>query len=107
MSLLYCVSSMFCFCICFILLLRGPVFLTESDEPKKESLQKEINGSATSEKVSKKSMPDVSILLNTQILDDRQVEVGPTKDREEFQEPNIEQVYTTDSLGNTLTWGDK
>ena len=28
MSLLYCVSSVFCFCICFILLLRGPVFLT-------------------------------------------------------------------------------
>jgi hypothetical protein len=27
-SLLYCVSSVFCFCICFILLLRGPVFLT-------------------------------------------------------------------------------
>jgi hypothetical protein len=28
LCLLYCVSSMFCFCICFILLLRGPVFLT-------------------------------------------------------------------------------
>jgi hypothetical protein len=27
-SLLYCVSSVFCFYICFILLLRGPVFLT-------------------------------------------------------------------------------
>jgi hypothetical protein len=27
-SLLYCVSSVFYFCICFILLLRGPVFLT-------------------------------------------------------------------------------
>jgi hypothetical protein len=27
-SLLYCVSSVFCFCICFILLLHGPVFLT-------------------------------------------------------------------------------
>jgi hypothetical protein len=28
-SLLYCVSSVFCFRICFILLLRGPVFLIE------------------------------------------------------------------------------
>jgi hypothetical protein len=28
-SLLYCVSSVFCFRICFILLLCGPVFLTE------------------------------------------------------------------------------
>jgi hypothetical protein len=27
-SLLYCVSSVFYFCICFILLLRGPIFLT-------------------------------------------------------------------------------
>jgi hypothetical protein len=31
-SLLYCVSSVFYFCICFILLLRGPVFLTQEDE---------------------------------------------------------------------------
>jgi hypothetical protein len=28
MSLLYYVSSVFCFHICFILLLRGPIFLT-------------------------------------------------------------------------------
>jgi hypothetical protein len=30
MSLLYCVSSVFCFCICFILLLHSPVFLTQT-----------------------------------------------------------------------------
>jgi hypothetical protein len=29
-SLLYCVSFVFCLCICFILLLRGPVFLTRT-----------------------------------------------------------------------------
>jgi hypothetical protein len=28
-SLLYCVSFVFCFCICFILLLHGPIFLTK------------------------------------------------------------------------------
>jgi hypothetical protein len=28
LSLLYCVSTVFCFCICFILFLRGPAFLT-------------------------------------------------------------------------------
>jgi hypothetical protein len=28
-SLLYCVYSVFCFCISFILLLRGPIFLTK------------------------------------------------------------------------------
>jgi hypothetical protein len=79
----------------------------ESDEPKKESLQKEINGSAANEQVSNKFVPDVSIPLNTQIPDERQVEVGPTRHNEEVQEPNIEQVYTTDSLGNMLTWGDQ
>jgi hypothetical protein len=31
----------------------------------------------------------------------------PTRHNEEFQEPNIEQVYTIDSLGNMLTWGDR
>jgi hypothetical protein len=30
-SLLYCVSSVFCFYICFILFLHGPVFLTLQD----------------------------------------------------------------------------
>jgi hypothetical protein len=31
-SLLYCVSSVFCFRICFILLLHGPVFLTKLND---------------------------------------------------------------------------
>jgi hypothetical protein len=29
------------------------------------------------------------------------------KHNEEVQEPNLEQVYTSGSLGNTLTWGDQ
>jgi hypothetical protein len=47
----------------------------ESEEPKKESPQKEINGSAANEQVSNESVPDISILPNTQIPDERQVEV--------------------------------
>jgi hypothetical protein len=39
----------------------------ESGESKKESSQKEINGSTTNKKVSNESVPDVSILPNTQI----------------------------------------
>jgi hypothetical protein len=31
----------------------------------------------------------------------------PSEHNEEVQEPNLEQVYTTGSLGNTLTWGDQ
>jgi hypothetical protein len=50
---------------------------------------------------------NVSISLNTQIPDKRQVEVGPSRHNEEVQEPDLEQVYTTGSLGNTLTWGDQ
>jgi hypothetical protein len=34
-------------------------------------------------------------------------EVGPSKHRDEVQEPSLEQVYTIRSLGNTLTWGDQ
>jgi hypothetical protein len=42
-SLLYCVSSVFCFCICFILLLRGPVFLTkQNDIPQEHWSEKQL-----------------------------------------------------------------
>jgi hypothetical protein len=41
-SLLYCVSSVFCFCICFILLLHGPVFLTTGIRAKGNSQEKRV-----------------------------------------------------------------
>jgi hypothetical protein len=31
----------------------------------------------------------------------------PSENREETQDPSLEQVYTIGSLGNTLTWGDQ
>jgi hypothetical protein len=39
--------------------------------------------------------------------DEQQVEAGPMRHNEEVQEPNLEQIYTTGSLGNMLTWGDQ
>jgi hypothetical protein len=57
--------------------------------------------------VSHESVPNVSILPNTQIPNEKQVQVGPMRHNKEVQEPNLEQIYTTDSLGNTLTWGDQ
>jgi hypothetical protein len=39
-SLLYCVSSVFCFHICFILFLCGPVFLTTGIRAKGNSQEK-------------------------------------------------------------------
>jgi hypothetical protein len=79
----------------------------EPEETKKESPQREINGYAANEQVSNESVPDVSILPNTQIPDKRKVEAKPMTHSEEVHEPNIEQVYITNILGNTLTWGDQ
>jgi hypothetical protein len=55
----------------------------ELEETKKASPQKEINSSATNEKVSNESIPDTSILPNTQILDEQQVGVRPARYSEE------------------------
>jgi hypothetical protein len=35
------------------------------------------------------------------------VEAGPLEHNEKVQEPDLEQIYTTRNLGNTLTWGDQ
>jgi hypothetical protein len=52
-------------------------------------------------------MPKTSILPNTQIPGEKQVEVGSTRKNEEVREPILEQIYTAGSLGNNLTWGDQ
>jgi hypothetical protein len=79
----------------------------EPGETKEGSSQKEIGGSAADEQESNKSVPNTSILPNIQIPDEQQVEVGPARQSEEVQEPTLEQIYTTGSLGNNLTWGDQ
>ena len=81
--------------------------VSELEETKNESPQKEINNYAADERISNESIPDTSIFPNNQIPDERQVEVGPTRHSEEVQEHNLEQVYTTDNLGNALTWVDQ
>jgi hypothetical protein len=53
------------------------------------------------------SIPDSSISIDTQNFDEKHTEVGPSEHNEEVQEPNLGQVYTSRSLGNTLTRGDQ
>jgi hypothetical protein len=90
---------------------RGPKQTVEgeprSDEPKEGAPQQEIDISMVDEQVSIESIPDTSISIGTQTPDERQTEAGPSEHNEEVQEPNLEQVYTIESLGNTLTWGDQ
>jgi hypothetical protein len=52
-------------------------------------------------------MPDVSTLLNTQVPYKQQEEVKPSEHNDGVHEPELEQVYTTGNLGNTLTRGDQ
>jgi hypothetical protein len=59
------------------------------------------------EKISIESFPNASILLDTQIINKQQIEARPSKHNEKVQEHDLEQVYTTGNLGNTLTWGDQ
>jgi hypothetical protein len=49
MSLLYCVSSVFCFFICFILLLRGPVFLIEEEHEQELSQYENVEAISSEE----------------------------------------------------------
>jgi hypothetical protein len=35
------------------------------------------------------------------------MEFEPSGHIEKFQEPILEQIHTTESLGNTLTWGEQ
>jgi hypothetical protein len=61
----------------------------------------------TDEKVSIESFPDASIPLDSQILDKKWVEVRPSENNEKVQKPDLEQIYSTENLGNTLTCGDQ
>jgi hypothetical protein len=78
----------------------------ELEEIKKGSPQKEINNSAADEQVSNEPIPDTSIFPNAQIPDERQVGVRPARYNKEVRESNLQQIYTTGSLGSKLTWGD-
>jgi hypothetical protein len=59
------------------------------------------------EQVSIEPIPNASTSISTQTPDEQQTETGPSEHYEEVQKPNIEQVYTIRSMGNTLTWGDQ
>jgi hypothetical protein len=59
-------------------------------QQKEEVPQQEIDISTSSYEVNTESIPDASISIGTQPPDDKQMEVGPSKHMEEFQEPNLE-----------------
>jgi hypothetical protein len=87
--------------------------MRESDELETDAglsgkpLQKEVGSSMADKQVSNESIPDTSISPTTQISDEQQVEVGSTRLNDEVREPTLEQIYTTGSLGNNITWGDQ
>jgi hypothetical protein len=85
----------------------NPKGKSELDEPKGGSPQKEVNDSTDHEQVSIGYFLDVSISLDTQIPNKRQAEAKSSEYNEKVQEHDLEQVYTAENLGNTLTWGDQ
>jgi hypothetical protein len=73
-----------------------------------EILQQEIKISTTDHhQVSYELVPDSLVLTSTLPPDEKQLEADTSGHTNEFQEPNIEHIYTVESLGNTLTWGEK
>jgi hypothetical protein len=78
-----------------------------SGEQEEEIPQQEIDISTVDYQVSTEPAPDSSVLASTLPPDEKQPEVEPSGHIEEVQEPNLEQIYTVGSLGNTLTWGEQ
>jgi hypothetical protein len=76
-------------------------------EQNEEAPQQQINVSMDDDQVSIKTTPDASISIDTQLLNERKIEFRPSEDKEEVQEPSLENMYTIRSLGNTVTWGDQ
>jgi hypothetical protein len=76
-------------------------------EQEEEVPQQEIDISTTDYQLSTKPSPNASILSSTLPLDEQQLEAKISKHMEEVQEPILEQIYTTGSLGNMFTWGEK
>jgi hypothetical protein len=58
-----------------------------SGEQKEETPQQEIDVSAADNQVSTEPTPDASISIDTQILDERQTEVGPSNTGKKFKNP--------------------
>jgi hypothetical protein len=85
----------------------SPKDKSELDESKERSPQKDVGDATTSIQESIELPPDTSIPLDTQVPDKQWEEAGPSEKNKEVQESDLEQIYTTDSLGNMLTWGDQ
>jgi hypothetical protein len=46
-------------------------------------------------------------LVDTSPIDEHQTEIEPSEHVKEVQESILEQIHTSRSLGNTLTWGEQ
>jgi hypothetical protein len=72
---------------------------------KEEVQQQEIETSTIDHQVSTELITEYSILSDTSPIDEHQTKLKPPK--LEVQEPVLEQIHTTGSLGNTLTLGEQ
>jgi hypothetical protein len=79
----------------------------ELDESEERCPQKDVGDAMASIQESIDLPPNTSIPLDTQVPDKQWEEVGPSQKIKEVQDSDIEQLYTTDSLGNMLTWGNQ
>jgi hypothetical protein len=85
----------------------SPKDKSELDVSIERSPQKDVDDATARIQESIELTPDTSIPLDTQVPNKHQEEVGPSEQNKEVQESDLEQIYTTDSLGNMLTWGDQ
>jgi hypothetical protein len=69
--------------------------------------QWEIDISTVDYQVSVEHAPDDSISTSTLPPDEKQIESESSEHTKEVREPSLEQIYTIESLGNMLTWGDQ
>ena len=74
---------------------------------KERSPQKDVGDATARLQESIELTHDTSIPLDTQVPDKHQEEPRPSEKNKDVQEFDLEQIYTTDSLGNILTWDEQ
>ena len=85
----------------------SPKNKSELNKSEERSPQKDIGDATTSIQASIDLPLDTSIPLDTQVPDKQREEARPAEKNKEVQEYDLEQIYTTGSLGNMLKWGDQ
>jgi hypothetical protein len=90
----------------FLDLSRTPKY-SSRDELESGGQKEEVQQQEANYQVSAEPTLGSSILVDTSLVDEKQMEVEPSKNMKEVQEPILEQIHTGGILGNTLTWGEK